>query len=299
MSRHAVSVVIPTWNGADTVRPLLERLRRQQIDLPTEIVVVDSGSTDDTVTIANDYADRVLTIPTRDFNHGLTRNLAIRETSGDLIVLIVQDALPASDTLLRELVTPMLNDDRVSGTFARQTPRPGASALTRHYLAQWLASSEEARRVEVDGRATFDALAPMEQLRVCAFDNVCSCIRRTVWETHPFPRTAIAEDLSWGRAVLLAGGCLVYAPKATVVHSHDRPVRQEFARTRTLHRELFALFGLRTIRSPVQLGRAILGSLSLHLRLEGSHPTRLPRALGLAVAWPCGQYLGGRDGESP
>ena len=66
----------------------------------------------------------------------------------------------------------------------------------------------------------------------------------------------MAEDIAWARDVLLAGYRLAYVPAATVVHSHDRPAREEFTRTYLLHRRLYELFGLRTIPTLAHLARA-------------------------------------------
>jgi rhamnosyltransferase len=200
---------------------------------------------------------------------------------------MVEDALPASDTWLAALTAPLLADDRLAGAFARQLPRPDASALTRHYLARWVASSGSAHTFAVAGRAEFEALDPRARFERCAFDNVCSCIRRSVWSEHPFRSTPIGEDLEWAREVLLAGYRIAYVPSAEVIHSHDRSARYEFARTRVLHRRLYELFGLRTIPTLPLLGRAIASSLTLHLRCQ-----RNGRAIALAFAWPLGQYLG-------
>ena len=296
MMGGTLSVVIPTKNGAETLPALLDSLERQRVDLPTEIIVVDSGSTDGTLDIARGRVDRLVTIPPDEFDHGLTRNLGIESSRGDLIVLTVQDAVPASDTLLQALAAPLLSDPRVAGSFARQRPRLDASALTREYLARWVAASETGRTVEVGDAIAFDALTPTERLERCAFDSVCSCVRRTIWESVPFRSTPIAEDLAWAKEVLLAEQRLVYVPEAVVVHSHDRSVGHELSRTRLVHRQLFELFGLQTIPSITALVRAVLSTMPLHLRLEGSNQTHLPRAVRLAVAWPLGQYLGGRDG---
>lgn len=291
-----LSVVIPTLNGAETLPAVLDALAQQRVDLDTELVVVDSGSTDGTVELARGRVDRLITIPTGEFDHGLTRNRGIEASRGDLVVLLVQDAVPASDRLLHELTAPVLSDRRVAGVFARQMPRPDASATAVHYLARWVATSPEGRTMQLDGQPALEALAPMERLVRCAFDNVCSCIRRSVWEAIPFRATPIAEDLAWAKSVLLAGHRLVYAPDAVVVHSHDRPAAYELTRTRELHRQLFELFDLRTIPSISSLTRSILSSIALHVSLEWSHPRHLIRALSLGVAWPLGQYLGARDG---
>jgi rhamnosyltransferase len=158
-----------------------------------------------------------------------------------------------------------------------------------------VASSETVRVTEVADRAELEALEPMAQVERCAFDNVCSCIRRSIWIEHPFRQTPIGEDIEWAREVLLAGYRLAYVPAAAVVHSHDRPARYELARTYVLHRRLYELFRLRTIPTLPLLARAIASSLAVHLRCQKEEPGRVwagGRAIALAFAWPLGQYLG-------
>ena len=216
-----------------------------------------------------------------------------------LVVLLVQDAVPVSSDWLSALVAPFAADERVAGTFARQEPRVDASAVTRYYLDRWIAGRESPRTVSVAAREEFAALDPAARFDRCAFDNVCSCIRRSVWQRIPFRSTAIAEDLEWARDVLLAGYRLEYVPSAVVRHSHDRSARYEFARTFALHRRLFELFGLRTIPTLSTLAAAIASSMRAHLSCRrqvpptGGRSGRLDRAVALAVAWPLGQYLGG------
>ena len=287
MSTPLVSIVLLTKNGAGTLPVLLEALSRQRAPFPFEIVAVDSGSIDGTVNLLRSVVDRVVTIAAEDFNHGLTRNVGIEHSRGSLIVLLVQDAVPVSDTWLAQLTAP-LADPKVAGAFARQRPRPDASPITQYYHSRWVAAADAPRALAVDA-AELEALEPMQRFLRCAFDNVCSCIRRDVWERHPFRSTPIGEDLEWSREVLLAGHQLDYVPQAVVVHSHDRPARYELARTYVLHRRLYELFQLRTIPSLRLLARAIATSAIVHLKTRAG----IGRALSLAVAWPLGQYLGG------
>ena len=287
MSAPHVSIVVPTRNGASTLPALLDAIARQRVGVPFEVVAVDSSSTDGTAGLLQHRVDRVIPIAADAFDHGLTRNLGIEQARGELIVLMVQDAVPASDTWLAELTQPFGADGAVAGTFARQLPQPGASAISRHYLERWAASSTVARTVGLTGPDEFAVLDPMARLARCTFDNVCSCIRRSVWVRHPFRSTPIAEDIEWARDVLLAGHRLAFVPGAAVFHSHDRPARYELARTYQVHRRLYELFGVRTIPTLPLLARAVASSLRLHLRCE-----RSTRAVTLAVAWPLGQYLG-------
>jgi rhamnosyltransferase len=268
---------------------LLEAVARQRIDRPFEVVAIDSGSTDGSVELLQAAGASVIAIPAGTFNHGLTRNRGIDASAGELVVLVVQDAVPASDTWLAALTRPFALDSCLAGTFARQLPRPDASALTRHYLARWFATSSSPRTVAATS-AELEALTPLARLDRCTFDNVCSCIRRSVWEQHPFRETPIGEDVEWARDVLLSGYRIAYVPDAAVVHSHDRSASYEFDRTRVLHRRLYELFGVRTIPTPAHLARAIGTCIVTHARCEPS-----VRAMALAFAWPLGQYMGARS----
>ena len=290
MSTPLVSIVLPTRNGAATLPAVLDAIDRQRTDFMFEVVAVDSSSTDGTAELLRARVARVVGVPDGTFDHGLTRNAGVEIARGELIVLMVQDAVPASDYWLATLIAPLRADHRVAGVYARQLPRADASPLTQYYLSQWAAAAEAGRTSTIESRAEFEALEPRARFERCAFDNVCSCIRRSVWTRIPFEPTPIAEDMEWARAVMLAGYRIVYVPEAAVIHSHDRSVRYELARTYILHHRLFELFGLRTIPTLPLLMRAIVSSMFLHFRRQKDL-----RAIGLAFVWPIGQYLGARS----
>lgn len=295
MTRPRVSIVLPTRNGAATLPALLDALARQRVDFPFEIIAVDSASIDGTADLLRGRVDRLIGISRDSFNHGLTRNLAVAQAQGELIVLLVQDALPASELWLAALTAPLIADQGLAGAFARQIPRPDASAITRYALARWGGSSVAARTLAIADTGELESLDPVARFERCAFDNVCSCIRRSIWLEHPFRETAIAEDIEWAKEVLLAGHRLAYVPAAEVIHSHERPARYEFARTYLLHRRLYELFRLRTIPTLPLLARAIAASLVIHRRCERKESGIMFgswRATALAFAWPLGQYLG-------
>lgn len=289
------SVVIPTKNGAATLPALLDALHAQRTVGSLEIIGVDSGSTDGTIELLRSRAHSVITISSEEFDHGHARNLGVSQARGEFVVLLVQDALPVGDTFAESLAAPLVRNAKVAGAFARQQARPDASTLTRHYLENWIASRPEPHMSAlVNGRAELDAMTPMKRMLFCTFDNVASCIRRSVWEQWPFKSTPIAEDLAWSIDVLLAGHSIAFAPDAVVIHSHDRGALYEYRRTCVLHERLGELFGLRTIPALPSLMRAIATSSLSHARIEFRSPGQWARALSLAVAWPLGQYVGGR-----
>jgi rhamnosyltransferase len=300
VSAPAVSVLLLTLDAMPQLPELLRRIGEQRVDARMELVAVDSGSRDGTAELLAARADRLIRIPRERFDHGSTRNLGVEACRGERVALLVQDALPASPEWLALLVAP-LGEARVAGAFSRQVPVPGASALARAQLAGWVAAGSEPRRVRLTPQE-FERLPPLERLRACAFDNVSSALRRDVWREHPFPETPIAEDVAWGKRVLLAGFELAYAPGSVVLHSHDRSLRYELERTRRLHAELQRLFGLETVGSLRALARALGATLPHHLRCLAADAPARPgewlRVLGLAGVWPVAQYLGVRRGRA-
>ena len=106
MSAPLVSIVLPTRNGGDVLAETLAAIARQRTDFPYEIVAVDSGSTDGTLPRLEAVAQQLIRIPPSSFNHGLTRNLGVERARGELVVLMVQDAVPVSDDWLATLTGP-------------------------------------------------------------------------------------------------------------------------------------------------------------------------------------------------
>jgi rhamnosyltransferase len=305
MASPLVSIVLLTRNGASTLPAVLAAVRSQPQSLPLEVVAVDSGSEDGTTAVLRSSVEKLIEIPPGGFNHGATRNLAIEACRGPFVVLLVQDAEPSSTTWLSSMVAPLQEDERLAATYARQAARPSATAVTRGYLAQYAAAAGEPRLQSLRSPEALAALAPAERLAACTFDNVCSCVRRAVWQAHPFKFTRIAEDLEWAKEVMLAGHHIRYVPDAVVLHSHDRPARYELMRTYLVHQRLRTLFGLATIPSVGYLARSIAVSVGAHARWVRSDPVRLgtrlsqlPRAIALAVALPVGQYLGAKSADA-
>jgi len=294
-----VSIVIPTFNAGPGLEEVLCTLALQECESSRELVAIDSGSTDGTLERLARHGATVLNVAAGRFNHGETRNEALSNVRGAFAVLLVQDAVPASRTWLAAMLEPLLSDATVAGSFARQVAAPEASSLTTHYLSQWVAAGMQRRTVGPLTRAEFDRMSPSERHAACAFDNVCACIRVSVWREHQFRKTAIAEDLEWARDVLLAGYRLVYTPAAMVVHSHERPVRYELQRTYLVHQRLQELFGLSTIPSIGSLVRSVASTVSVNARIASRDRRRRTRAVlrgaALGVAMPLGQYLGARS----
>lgn len=296
-----ISVVMPTLNGGARFREVLPRVIDQDCSFPVEVVCVDSGSTDGTARFAAEQGARVISIPKAAFNHGDTRNLGISEAQGDLVALLVQDALPANDRWLEALARALLSEEHAAGSYARQEPRPSCDPILRDRLLHWAAARPERTVQRLAPGVAFESLEPRMRLELAAFDNVSSMIRRSVWEHHPFPRANFGEDVAWGARVIPAGYALVYEPDAVVIHSHQNSVWYEFKRIYADHRNLNRLFDLTTVpdfRSILANGRGAFRHYRAVIR--EAEPLGLRRARLLLRAWPyaflenLAQYLGAR-----
>src|SRR5262249_23073906 len=106
VSDPLVSIVIPTRNGGPRLRQGFAANAAQRTDFQSEIVAVDSASSDGTLDFLAGRATTLIQIDPRSFDHGATRNLAVSKTRGAFVVLMVQDAVPANDRWLAELVAP-------------------------------------------------------------------------------------------------------------------------------------------------------------------------------------------------
>ncbi len=215
-----VSIVIPTWNGEDTITECLRGVFEQQVDFPFEVLVIDSASTDKTPEIARRFPVRFHAIDQRDFDHGDTRNLGAQLTDGDFIVYLVQDAYPERRDWLYTLVNK-LKDPQVAGAFSRIVPRLTAGPLVKRGVQGDLCFDPNPVTRQIVDAEAYQQMDPLARRIFINFNDVASCIRREVWRRLPFPRVQFGEDLLWARGALEAGYKVVYAPDAPVVHSHE------------------------------------------------------------------------------
>jgi rhamnosyltransferase len=301
-SEPAVTLLIPTWNAGPEFPEILDRMRGQRLSGSSEILVIDSGSTDGTAEFLRCQPVRLIEIPQSEFNHGLTRNLGIREAQGEIVVLATQDARPADELWMQHLVD-CFADPEVAGAYSRQLPRPDANPFIRDRLNGWMASFEAPRVQSVASAGEFDTLLPLEKLARSAFDNVSSSVRRRVVLEIPFRERRFGEDLDWAHRVLLAGYKIVYQPHSRVIHSHNNSMWYELKRVYLDHQNLHRLFGVHTVPRPRDLLRCTIGGALHLLRVVARDPSLGPlarlgwwaRAVPYSFTQNIAQFLGARS----
>ncbi|HEX5051397.1 MAG TPA: glycosyltransferase [Planctomycetota bacterium] len=294
-----VSLLIPTLDGLPLLDQLLEAVDRQSYRGAVERLAIDSGSRDGTVASLRRHGFAVEEIDRRTFEHGSTRDRGLARATGDLVVLLTQDAVPANERWLAALVEAF-DDPLVAAAYSRQVPREDCNPLVADRLRVWSASRAESAVQQLAPARELAALAPLERLARCAYDNVSGCVRRSVWQRFPFGPCRSGEDVVFGKRVIEAGYRIAYCSDSVVVHSHDRPARDEGRRTYADHRVLAEHLGIHLLPSlracwkSIRRSRVDYRDRLARLDLAPGERRRLSRWARDYAFWTgIGTYLGG------
>ncbi len=239
-----VSVFIPTYNGGPLLGRVLDALFDQDVDFEYEVVAIDSGSRDETLELLGRHPVRVFQIPNSEFNHGLTRNRGAGECRGEIVILLVQDAVPHGRDWMQTFVSNF-DDPEVAGAYCHQIPHADCGPFLRDRLKGWVSGQGDPIVKKIPDRMTFELMTPLDRWRTIAFDNVCSAVRRDLLARLPFVKRQFGEDITWCKSAILAGHTVVMDPRCAVEHSHDNSIWYEFRRAYLDHQNIHNLTGLR------------------------------------------------------
>lgn len=222
------TVIIPTFNGEKYLWQILEAISEQITPWDFEILIVDSGSTDSTLSIIDKFPKvRLHQIPNEEFGHGRTRNLAASLARGKFLAYLSHDAVPAHNYWLRNLIAPLeAGNENIVAVLGKQVARKNCFPLLKYEIRTVF------NRFGPDFGLTLFSLgsdgASDENLDAKAFysDVNSATIRDFLLNVIPYQDIAYSEDMAFGRDLLLAGYSKAYAPEALVEHSNDLTLRE-------------------------------------------------------------------------
>ncbi len=196
------SIVIRAYNEAAHIRKLLVGIAAQSLR-PHQVILVDSGSTDETVAIAREYGAHVVAIEKHEFTFGRALNIGCAAATGDILVFASAHVYPVYADWLERLVAPF-DDGRVVLTYGRQRGNHLNKFSEHQIFARWFPA---------------ESVKPQRSY----FCNNANCaVRRSSWAGQPFDETLTGlEDLAWAKAAQAAGGWLAYVAEAEIIHVHD------------------------------------------------------------------------------
>ncbi|XOV89478.1 MAG: glycosyltransferase [Pseudomonadota bacterium] len=215
------SIVIRTYNEETYLGELLEAIARQAGEVVQhEVVIVDSGSTDDTLLIAEKYGCRITHIHQEDFTFGRSLNQGCDFARGDILVFISGHCIPASDSWLDALCRPLV-DGVVAYSYGKQQGKD-----TTKYSEELL----------------FQKFYPVySKLPQEGFfcNNANAAILRSAWQKFRFNEELTGlEDMHLAKLLVETDHKIGYVADAPVWHIHD----ESWQRVRIRYeREAYAL----------------------------------------------------------
>lgn len=224
-----VSAVIRAYNEGAHIGRLLQGLERQTKQLD-EVIVVDSGSSDDTVAIARRHGARIVTIAKEEFSFGRSLNYGCEAAEGDLLLLVSAHVYPIYDTYVEHMVAPF-ETAQTAIAYGRQVGDHRTKYSESRVMMKWF---------------------PEESIKNQSHpfsNNANAMIRKEVWDKLRYDESLTGlEDLDMAKRALDLGLRIDYVADAPIVHVHEetwstirnRYRREAIAYKQIMHEEQFS-----------------------------------------------------------
>ena len=210
------SFIIRTLNEGRYLGSLLQSISEQEyFGFEYEVIIVDSGSTDNTLEIARNYKCQILHIDRNDFSFGRSLNMGSNAAIGDILIFISGHCIPASKEWLYKLCEPIV-DGHASYAYGRQLGGMGTQFSEAQIFSKFYPESSN----------------PLREPFFC--NNANAAISREIWNRFRFDENLTGlEDMEIAQRIVGDGRVVIYVPEAAVFHHHNETwaqVRRRFER---------------------------------------------------------------------
>lgn len=202
MPKLKVSIIIRCYNEEEHIGRLLTGIL-QQTHENYEIIVVDSGSTDATLSIASHYPVKIISIKKEDFSFGHSLNIGCEATTGEYIVTVSAHVYPVHHDWLEKLLQPLV-DERIGLVYGKQRGNGTTKYSENQVFAKW-----------------FPDQSNMNQAHPFC-NNANAVVRKDLWVRFRYDESLTGlEDLAFAKQLVGAGYKIAYQAEAEIVHVHD------------------------------------------------------------------------------
>lgn len=222
-----VDIIIPTYKPEGEFLEVLDSIGKQTVPVRRIIVVNTEEKYYRRLIYGKRYKAEyknhdVKHISIHEFDHGGTRRRAVKGSDADVFVMMTQDALPADERLIENLIRPLENEE-VAVSYARQLAKKDAGEIekfTRVFNYPETSVVKGAEDIEKMGIKTY----------FCS--DVCAAYKRDIYEQLGgfVKKTIFNEDMLYAAKAVKAGYKVAYAADAKVYHSHNYTGKQQFHR---------------------------------------------------------------------
>ena len=201
--RPVCSLIIRAYNEQKHIRRLLEGIKRQTIFQQIEIILVDSGSNDDTVTIAKEYNVNIVNIRPEEFSFGRALNKGCAAANGEFLLFASAHVYPLYTDWVERMIAPFHNQN-IALVYGRQVGCEISKYSEQQLFHKWF-----------PGHSNYD--------QTISFCNNANCvIRKELWEQQPYDESLTGlEDLAWASQIKNKNFKIAYEALAPVVHVHE------------------------------------------------------------------------------
>lgn len=217
-----VDVIIPTYRPNEAFVFLIKKLLKQTYPIH-EIHVIDTetGIFPKELEHLSDII-RISKIQPEEFDHGGTRHKGAMESHADILVYMTQDAVPANEYLIEELMKSF-EDNKIAAAYARQLPNSECNVIERY-----------TRDFNYPKESKVKSLADLDTMGIKTYfcSDVCAAYRKSFYESLGGfeEKTIFNEDMIMAAKIIQSGGCVKYVAEAKVIHSHNYNCKQQFQR---------------------------------------------------------------------
>lgn len=241
-----ISAIIRTLNEGEHLPRLLDCLADQTTPVD-EVILVDSGSTDNTIEIAERYNCRILQIKKAEFSFGRALNFGCSAATGDVLVILSAHVYPIDNQFIENLVAPITAHDS-SITYGRQVGDSRTKFSEARIMLKWFPAQSD-----------WDQRHPFS-------NNANAAVKRSLWQSLRYDESLTGlEDLDFANRALNLGHKLSYVAEAPIVHVHEETwagIRNRYRREAIAYSRIFGKTRMNFLKAT---GLAILNILSDYL----------------------------------
>ena len=200
------SIIIRAYNEALHLPRLLEGISQQTVK-DVEVILVDSGSTDATASIAESFGAKVVRIAADEFTFGRSLNFGTKAAKNEFVVIASAHVYPVYPDWLECLLHPF-EDEKVALVYGKQRGTSASKFSEEQIFQQRFPDVDVSRQP-----------SPF-------YNNANAAIRRSLWEQHPYDENLTGlEDVAWAKWAQSQGCDVAYSAKAEIIHAHNETPR--------------------------------------------------------------------------
>ncbi len=224
---YTVDVIIPTYKPDKDFLHILDMLNRQTVKPETIILMNTEEKYFHQLTYGSDFSSqyrncKVYHLSKREFDHGATRNRGVAKSKADYFVMMTQDAEPADEYLLENLLRP-LEKGKAAVSYARQLPKADCNPIECY-----------TRDFNYPGESVIKGEEDVKRLGIKTYfcSDVCAAYNRQIFTDLGgfINRTIFNEDMIYAAKAAKAGLKIAYCADARVYHSHNYSAKEQFHR---------------------------------------------------------------------